>query len=88
MWKFPGRKIAAYWVECFGFLGTKMVIIYPRRYNGIQITVYACIISMAITRTGEVAILVTCQYLTCGDCGAIVNTKGTSKRPPVNSGKP
>ena len=59
-----------------------------RRYNGIKVTVYACIISMAITRTGEVAILVTCQYLTCGDCGAIVNTKGTSKRPPVNSGKP
>ena len=35
--------------------------------------------SMAmITRSGEIAILVTGQYLACGDRGSVVNTKGGS----------
>jgi hypothetical protein len=62
-----------------------MVVIFPRGDNGIQVNVYAPR-SMAITRSGEIALLVTGQYLTCSDCSSIVNTKG--RRTAVESGKP
>jgi DNA-directed RNA polymerase subunit RPC12/RpoP len=62
-----------------------MVVIFPGGDNGIQVNIYAPM-SMAITRSGEIALLVTGQYLTCGDCGSIVNTKG--RRTTVKSGKP
>jgi hypothetical protein len=42
--------------------------------NGIQFNGYAPI-SIAVTRSGEIAILVTGQYLACGDCSSIVNPK-------------
>jgi hypothetical protein len=62
-----------------------MVVIFPGGDNGIQVSIYAPI-SMAVTRSGKMALLVTSQYLTCGDCGSIVNTKG--RRTIVNRGKP
>jgi len=62
-----------------------MVVIFPRGDNGIQVSIYAPV-SMAITRSGKIALLVTSQYLTCGDCGSVVNTKG--RRTTVKRGKP
>jgi hypothetical protein len=60
-----------------------MLVIFPRRDNGIQVNVVAPR-RMAITRSEEIAVLVTGQYLTCGDCSSIVNTKG--RRTAVKSG--
>jgi hypothetical protein len=46
----------------------------PQSDNGIHINGNAPI-SIAVTRSGEIAILIIGQYLACGDCGPIVNSK-------------
>jgi hypothetical protein len=51
-----------------------VVVIYPREDNGIQVNVYA-LISIADNRSGEIAVLVTGQYLARGDRSSIVNSK-------------
>jgi hypothetical protein len=59
-----------------------MIVIFP---GGDNVNIYASM-SITITRSGEIALLVAGQYLTCGDCSSIVNTKG--RRTAVKSGKP
>jgi hypothetical protein len=57
-----------------GFQGIEVVVICPRGDNGIQVNVYAPI-GIAVTRSGEIAILVAGQYLACDDCSSIVDSK-------------
>ena len=62
MWKFPARKITAY----FGYNTSD--------FNGIQANVYVPI-SIVVMRSEDIAILITGQYLACSNYSSTVKSK-------------